>query len=191
MRIDEIYLFDKHAAHAANELNGSLANFAIWKCELGPNEVLDLYEQDGKATGHSKVQFLLDYWTLGTESTVESLSAGASVAHGTTITSEIGKNPLTVPNPSNITISSGPYAVYKASDKEQYNNEFVVTPIPASDFQYSWINSAVSGSENWMDNQQLRGIAPKNGKLIVVGGGALSREIPAINFPSASSLYGE
>ena len=189
--IDEIYLFDDKTASPTMELQGSLANFAIWNCELDPKQALDLYEQDGKATGHSKVQFLLDYWTLGTEPTVESLNVGDPVAVGATIRSEIGKNALTVATVNAISIRTGPYAVYETADKKQHNNEFVVTPIPASDFQYSWINSAVSGSENWMNNQQLRGIAPKNGKLIVVGGGALSREIPAINFPSASSLYGE
>ena len=59
------------------------------------------------------------------------------------------------------------------------------TPIPGSDFQYSWINSAINGS-NWENDQIILTYAPKNG-LISSSAGITE----ALVFPSSSLLYGE
>ena len=59
------------------------------------------------------------------------------------------------------------------------------TPIPGSDFQYSWINSAINGS-NWENDQVILTYAPKNG-LISSSAGITE----ALVFPSSSLLYGE
>jgi hypothetical protein len=67
----------------------------------------------------------------------------------------------------------------------RYDNDHYHTPLPASDFQYSWINSAISGS-NWEDDQIILTHAPRNG-LISSSAGITE----AIIFPSASSFYGE
>ena len=80
-------------------------------------------------------------------------------------------------NPIWTTETSGTILVY---DNDHYN-----TPIPASDFQYSWVNSAISGS-NWEDNQIILTYAPKNG-LISSSAGITE----ALVFPSSSLLYGE
>jgi len=61
----------------------------------------------------------------------------------------------------------------------RYNNDHYHTPLPASDFQYSWINAAVSGSD-WESNQVVLGYAPKNG-IISSSSGIDS----AINFPAS------
>lgn len=61
----------------------------------------------------------------------------------------------------------------------RYDNASINTPIPASDFQYSWVNSAISGS-NWEDNQIILTYAPKNG-IISSSSGIDS----AINFPGS------
>jgi hypothetical protein len=66
-----------------------------------------------------------------------------------------------------------------------YDNDHINSTLPASDFQYSWINSAISGS-NWRDDQIILTYAPKNG-LISSSIGITE----AIVFPSASSFYGE
>ncbi len=66
-----------------------------------------------------------------------------------------------------------------------YDNDHFNTPIPASDFQYSWVNSAISGS-NWEDNQIILTYAPRNG-LISSSAGITE----ALVFPSSSLLYGE
>ena len=68
---------------------------------------------------------------------------------------------------------------------ERYDNALINTPIPASDFQYSWVNSAISGS-NWEDDQIILTYAPRNG-LISSSAGITE----ALVFPSSSLLYGE
>ena len=62
---------------------------------------------------------------------------------------------------------------------DRHDNDHYHTPLPASDFQYSWINAAVSGSD-WESNQVVLGYAPKNG-IISSSSGIDS----AINFPSS------
>jgi len=70
--------------------------------------------------------------------------------------------------------------------RNQFNNTALITsPIPASDFQYSWINNAISGS-NWRLGQKVYGYAPRDGILSSSAGFT-----EAIVFPSASSLFGE
>ena len=70
--------------------------------------------------------------------------------------------------------------------RKQFNNTALITsPIPASDFQYSWINNAISGS-NWRLGQKVYGYAPRDGILSSSAGFT-----EAIVFPSASSLFGE
>ncbi len=69
-------------------------------------------------------------------------------------------------------------------DTEVFDNMNVASLLPRSDFQYSWINNAVSGS-NWREDQILYGFAPTNGLLSSsVGINA------AITFPTASTLFG-
>ena len=65
-----------------------------------------------------------------------------------------------------------------------YDNAFINTPIPRSEFQYSWIHSAVSGS-NWEDGQRILGYAPRDGIVSSSAG-----FVEAIVFPSASSIFG-
>ena len=187
---DSYGLFNSYPAAAnTKELDGALTDMAIWSCELSQEDVTELYEFNGVATAHSKLMFLKEYWKLGTEPDLSAIAIGAHIPHGTTIRSEIGETALTAMN--FLTASQGPYFEYGTADEKDYDNEFVVSPIPASDFQYAWINEAVSGSKGWMNNQPLRGIAPKSGKMVLVGGGALTREVSVINFPTASMLYGE
>lgn len=67
----------------------------------------------------------------------------------------------------------------------RYDNAHYNSTLPASDFQYSWVNSAISGS-NWENDQIILTYAPRNG-LISSSAGITE----ALVFPSASSLYGE
>ena len=64
----------------------------------------------------------------------------------------------------------------------RYNNMHFSTPIPASDFQYSWINAAISGS-NWEADQKVLTYAPKNGMMSSSVGFT-----EAIIFPSISDI---
>ncbi len=56
--------------------------------------------------------------------------------------------------------------------------------IPRSEFQYSWIRAAVSGS-NWEDGQRILGYAPRDGMVSASIG-----HVEAIAFPSASTIIG-
>ena len=65
------------------------------------------------------------------------------------------------------------------------NNEYVTSPIPQSEFQYAWINNAVSSS-NWEADQNILGYARKDGKFRTTE----NKLVPAINFPTASEITG-
>ena len=66
----------------------------------------------------------------------------------------------------------------------RYDNMHFNTPIPGSDFQYSWISAAISGS-NWEADQDVLTYAPKNGMISSAVG-----YHEAIIFPSVASLGG-
>lgn len=70
--------------------------------------------------------------------------------------------------------------------EKTYDNENYNTPIPSSDFQYSWINNAVvSGSDDsWLEKQIISGYAPKSGVI----GSSMGYE-EAIKFPERSDVY--
>jgi len=65
---------------------------------------------------------------------------------------------------------------------ERFDNAHYNSLLPASDFQYSWINAAISGS-NWEDGQKVLGYAPKSG-IVSSSVGFDS----AINFPTISDV---
>ena len=65
-----------------------------------------------------------------------------------------------------------------------YDNAFINTPIPRSDLQYSWINSAISGSQRLA--QPLLDYVPRDG-LVFSSGSYVS----ALVFPTASTIYAE
>jgi len=62
-----------------------------------------------------------------------------------------------------------------------YDNAFINTTIPRSELQYSWINSAISGSD--APEQNILGYAPRDGIVSSSVG-----FVDAIVFPSASSI---
>tara|TARA_R100000458_G_C8241903_1_gene220731 strand:- start:151 stop:1263 length:1113 start_codon:yes stop_codon:yes gene_type:complete len=66
-----------------------------------------------------------------------------------------------------------------------YDNMHINTPIPRSEFQYSWIRNAISGS-GWRDTQtRILGYGPKDGLVSSSAG-----YVEAIVFPSASTIIG-
>ena len=73
-----------------------------------------------------------------------------------------------------------------------YNNGYVSSPIPASEFNYAWIDNIVEKEEVTVDGvkvmriyQEFLGYAPRNG-IISSSAGFDS----AMTFPSASQIYG-
>ena len=66
-----------------------------------------------------------------------------------------------------------------------YDNMHINSSIPRSEFQYSWINSAVSGTF-WRNDQHIYGYAPRDGIYSSSAG-----YVEAIVFPTASTIYAE
>jgi len=64
-----------------------------------------------------------------------------------------------------------------------HDNMYINSPIPRSEFQYSWIRAAVSGS-GWEDTQRILGYGPVDGIVSASAG-----YVEAIVFPSASTIY--
>ena len=63
-----------------------------------------------------------------------------------------------------------------------YDNDFINTPIPRSELQYSWIKAATSGSD--APTQNILGYAPKDGIISSSAGW-----VAALVFPTASSIF--
>ena len=63
-----------------------------------------------------------------------------------------------------------------------FDNAFVSTPIPRSEFQYSWINNTISGS-NWEAGQKILGYQSEDGFVSSSAG-----YVEAIVFPSSSNI---
>ena len=82
---------------------------------------------------------------------------------------------------------------------EDHNNAHFNSLIPMSDFQYSWVTSSLgynygilSGSEPYSGKQRIYGYAPTDGVVsssVSIGGE--SGFVAAINFPTASEIFGE
>jgi len=70
-----------------------------------------------------------------------------------------------------------------------YDNMHINSTLPRSEFQYSWINAATSGSHWYSENdrpeQHIYGYAPKDGIISSSAGW-----VEALVFPSASSITG-
>ena len=77
-----------------------------------------------------------------------------------------GNTEITFPNGAIAFTFSGPNSFTGGIDAptKRRDNMHFNTPIPASDFQYSWINAAISGS-NWEADQKVLTYAPKNGMM--------------------------
>ena len=73
-----------------------------------------------------------------------------------------------------------------ADYKEIHNNFFIQSPIPASDYNYSWVTSTLGSNYNVRSGtQKVFGYWPKNGIL-----SSSSGFDSAIVFPTASEIFG-
>ena len=81
---------------------------------------------------------------------------------------------------------------------EDHNNAHMSSLLPRSEFQYSWITSSLgynygilSGSDPYTGKQRIYGYAPTDGIVsssVSIGGE--SGFVAAINFPTASEIFG-
>jgi hypothetical protein len=184
---NDLYVLSDVGNH---ELRGSLSNLAVYTSFFTDVEAMNLYNNNGNPFSISSPNSLVDYWLLGEEKSFSSIAVGAPIGGFVTVASQIGKNTLTANGATNIVIADGPYEINTFEDVNKHDNMHYASLLPRSDFQYSWINSAISGS-NWIQGQKVRGFAPKSGEIRLIGGGSLVKMESAITFPSSSTLYGE
>ena len=73
-----------------------------------------------------------------------------------------------------------------------FDNAFVGSAIPQSDYQYGWITSSLGNTYSVKSGKQrIYGYAPRDGILsssVIIDGD--SGFVPAINFPTASDIFG-
>jgi hypothetical protein len=76
---------------------------------------------------------------------------------------------------------------------DNFDNAFVNSPIPQSDFQYNWVTSSLGNNYSVVSGKQrIYGYTPRDGILsssVIIEGD--SGFVPAINFPTASEIFGE
>ena len=74
-----------------------------------------------------------------------------------------------------------------------YDNMSIASPIPRSDFQYTWITGTLANDYSYKSGKQrVFGYSPKSGILsssVIIDGD--SGFVPAITFPTASGIFGE
>ena len=179
-----VYIMDNKGASNLHEAEASMTDLAFWNTYLTQEDVLDLYSNDGNALSKFPSS-LVDYWKLGTEPSLKGIAVGSGIPFGTSIRSDIGRNALVAAH--NLSCSAGPYNINTFEDVNQYDNMNYTSLLPRSDFQYSWIRQSLSGSD-WMKRQRLRGYAPKDGKMTVVGGGSLVKEVNAYTWDLISDV---
>jgi hypothetical protein len=105
--------------------------------------VSNLYnDAQGIASAANFASLLGDYWSLGLESNIRDVALNTQITSGSILTSGIGTNSLTVGY--QVYASEGKTTINVATDVPQYNNMFVTSLLPQSDFQYSWIRDGMS-----------------------------------------------
>lgn len=168
-----------------------ISDFAVFSTLLSSVNVQSIYDNDvggeyiNQVWGSSALSI---FFKLGEEPELADLEFGENLASVVTFESSYGLNgPLIATaqnNPEDVTIQQG-RQLDTVKSKEFHNNALFTSLLPASDFQYSWVNAAISGS-NWRDDQLVYGYAPRDGILSSSVG-----YTEAIIFPSASLLFGE
>lgn len=174
-----------------NVLFGSIMNFAYFDSFiLNNNEDVEILQQHRNGSEISQISSLVAFWFLGEE---VGLATNTVLPNATPlVTASYGRindgfRFLNAVASTDVSTVDGFYG-YLAGEKQgeqRRDNDHLGSLLPASDFQYSWIKSAISGS-NWESGQNLLTYAPKSGLISSEIG-----PVEAISFPSASLLYGE
>jgi hypothetical protein len=173
--------------------NGAISNFMVFeRTDATALDTAKIFaDRDGTTSGMGS---LTHFFPLGetdytkrdkfndpvAEGFVFSATQG-TLADGSTLTTAANTGT------TDFDIAEGFYDVYDVEVETEFHNTALITSlVPASDFQYSWINNSVSGSANWREDQKIYGYAPRNG---IVSSSVGFTE--AIVFPSSSALFGE
>tara|TARA_Y100001973_G_scaffold55721_1_gene82314 strand:+ start:27265 stop:35250 length:7986 start_codon:yes stop_codon:yes gene_type:complete len=175
---------DPHQSHPASAFVGSFAEFGLWRYALSHDEVKKLYIGSRKESGR---RHLLD---SGLDRKAETWIRMGDIFDPSTPLHDMSPSGLHSDTFNNIQFQHRDLqkpSYFKqhrntlhrkvmdedgrVTIKQTYDNANVNTPIPRSDFQYSWIRNAVVGQQQnnhrWQDVQHMLGHAPPSGMLDV------------------------
>jgi hypothetical protein len=182
--LGDIYIGSLAAATTDN-LEGQIALVSYYGRSSNNIASIEL-SQMATDTNGSKISTITgfkNFWSLDCS---YSFSATDVITDNFSLEDFKGRYPLTVINSGGFyTAEETPFERIGFIRSETYDNEHLSSLLPASDFQYSWINSSISGS-NWENNQKVLTYAPKNGLIKLP-----NETIPALAFPGISEIYGE
>ena len=158
-----------------------------WKQDLTSAEVTELYN-DGKyynVLKHSRKKELVSWWTFGDDGDDKATISKVFIVdkqHNAHLESII---PNAFAYDTTTGFVNGGFAFERgAYMKLKHDNMYINTPIPRSEFQYSWITASLG---NWSPvEQKILGYGPKEGFY----SSSVEGFVLAINFPTASEIFG-
>ena len=182
---------------SANQFKGEAAEFAIWNRILTPGEVTEIYnagifESLSKVASSTKADLQLWYKLGGSSDIrVKFYDESGNGKHSISTNGIDFSNYIDETKPSyHKTFKNTAYRMLENGTiaspllKETHNNAYIGTPIPASDYQYSWIDSSLrteygidSGQQNHYRYSPVDGILSSS-----------SGYVEAIIFPSSSTI---
>ena len=182
--LGDIYIGSLAAATTDN-LEGQIALVSYYGRSSNSITSIELSQMASDTNGSkiSTITGFKNFWSLDCS---YSFSATDVITDNFSLEDFKRRYPLTVINSGGFyTAEETPFERIGFIRSETYDNEHLSSLLPASDFQYSWINSSISGS-NWENNQNVLTYAPKNGLIKLP-----NETIPALAFPGISEIYGE
>jgi hypothetical protein len=181
----------------ANFFNGQMAEVAIWNRILTPTEVTEVYNAgiiNGLTDVLDSTKINLQLWYRmgeGFDTRAKFYDESGNDKHSNSVNQIDFSNYIDDTKPSyHKTFKNTTYRITEGSAlsspslEKTHNNAFIGTPIPASDYQYSWIDNALR-SEHGIDSGQQNHYkySPANGILSSSAG-----YVEAIIFPSSSNI---
>ena len=169
------------------EFQGRLSHFVIYKNNTTANAATLYNAGTPLSSSLPSEADIIDFWFLGNETNLKSkrLEGVGANLHGTIyFTSITGNNtPISTTSADAPTIAKGvKYTGVELFTANRYDNMYINSPIPRSEFQYSWIHAATSGQD--IPEQVTVGYASRTGLVSSSADGY----IEAVVFPSASSI---
>jgi len=162
---------------------GYMDEIAWFSSSLSADTIATIYNDGYYYDQYSEIDSIVHHWSMGDNASDE-LDSGTNITDA--VRDSIGSSHLDAKNAQYMnfvdrSMTTRPTVGFTSTVKD---NGFVSRPIPQSEFQYGWIRSAISGSQ-WEPGQEIMTYAPNSGIV-----SSSSGFVPALTFPSASTLIG-
>jgi len=178
------------SVNSTTGLLGSIMNFCYFDSFIFNNaEDLETLRQHKRYADIRGISSLINFWSFGEELP---LAIGDNIQNGTLIQSSHTNMEDTftfhrlATHQLGSLVVEGFYTHYDGSNQgdKTNDNDHINTPLPATDFQYSWVKNVIGNTAQL--SQPILNRAPKNGLVPTFGG-----YVSAIDFPSISDVAGE